>query len=65
MAPEPAKPVDWANPGVQWTEFGGGCQSAGGERSCRPTGIAVGPDGSLFVADDLGGAIFRVRPVGR
>jgi len=62
---EPAKPVDWGNPDTQWTEFGGGCQTASGERTCRPTGVAVGPEGSLFVADDLAGAIYRIRPARR
>ncbi len=61
----PATPVDWSNPVAQWTEFGGGCQAASGDRACRPTGITVGPDGSLFVADDLGGAIYRIRPARR
>ena len=59
---EPAKSVDWSNPSAQWTEFLGGCQSADGSRSCRPTGVAVGNDGSLFVSEDLGGAIYRIRP---
>jgi glucose/arabinose dehydrogenase len=27
----------------------------------RPTGLAVSPDGSLFVADDLGGTIFKIQ----
>src|SRR5579875_801504 len=57
---EPLRPVDWANPDAQWSQFGGGCQSASGERSCRPTGVAVGPQGSLFVADDLAGAVYRI-----
>jgi glucose/arabinose dehydrogenase len=30
--------------------------------SVRFTGIAVGPQGSLFVADDEHGAIYRIRP---
>ena len=59
---EPAKSVDWSNPGAQWTEFLGGCQSADGSRVCRPTGVAVGNDGSLFISEDLGGAIYRIRP---
>jgi glucose/arabinose dehydrogenase len=59
---EPAKAVDWSNPDAQWTEFGGGCQAADGRRSCRPTGVAVGTDGSLFVSDDYGGAVYRIRP---
>jgi glucose/arabinose dehydrogenase len=59
---EPAKALDWSHPDAQWTEFGGGCQGADGSRACRPTGVAVGTDGSLFVSDDYGGAIFRIRP---
>jgi glucose/arabinose dehydrogenase len=62
---QPAKPVDWSNPDAQWTEFGGGCQSADGTRACRPTGVAVGDDGSLFVGDDVNGAVYRIRPVRR
>ena len=62
---EPARSVAWNDPGAQWTEFGGGCQRADGGRPCRPTGVAVGTDGSLFVADDQDGAIYRIRPTGR
>ncbi|HEY0383773.1 MAG TPA: hypothetical protein VGC72_16390 [Candidatus Elarobacter sp.] len=62
---EPAKAVDWSNPDTQWTEFVGGCQPADAARACRPTGVAVGTDGSLFVGDDSTGAIWRIRPVRR
>ncbi|HEY6233577.1 MAG TPA: hypothetical protein VIW69_00565 [Candidatus Elarobacter sp.] len=62
---DPAKDVDWGNPDTQWTEFLGGCQTAYGGRACRPTGVAVGTDGSLFVSDDSTGAIWRIRPVRR
>jgi glucose/arabinose dehydrogenase len=30
----------------------------------RPTGVAVGPDGSLFVTDDAGGRIYRIFYIG-
>jgi len=58
----PVKTVDWNDPGAQWTEFLGGCQAADGSRSCRPTGVAVGTDGSLFISEDTSGAIYRIRP---
>ncbi len=59
---EPRTPVDWSDPGKQWSEFVGGFQTPDGERVARPTGIAVGPDGSLFVSDDQTGGIYRIRP---
>jgi glucose/arabinose dehydrogenase len=58
----PAKGVDWSNPDAQWSEFLSGCQHPDGSRICRPTGVAVGNDGSLFVSEDEGGAIYRIRP---
>jgi len=58
----PATPVDWNDPGKQWTEFLGGCQLADNvTRIARPTGIAIGKEGSLFVADDMG-YVYRIRP---
>ncbi len=60
---EPEHPVNWNDPDTQWSEFVGGYQNGGTiERIGRPTGIAVGPEGSLFIADDLTGAIYRIRP---
>jgi len=58
----PKRGVDWSNPNAQWSEFLGGFQQAEGNRIARPTGIAVGPRGDLFVASDQGGAIYRIRP---
>jgi glucose/arabinose dehydrogenase len=58
----PVKPVDWKNPQVQWTDFVSGFQTGCSGRSGRPTGVTVGPQGSLFIADDAAGAIYRVRP---
>jgi glucose/arabinose dehydrogenase len=60
---EPRTHVNWNDPNTQWQEFVGGFQSADGSRSARPAGVAVGPDGSLFVSDDQSGNIFRIRPV--
>jgi glucose/arabinose dehydrogenase len=58
---QPAIPVDWKNPNAQWKTFVGGFQQ-GMTRVGRPTGIAVGPQGSLFVADDQNGVVYRIRP---
>jgi glucose/arabinose dehydrogenase len=59
---EPRTPVDWNDPTTQWKDFMTGFQLADGRRIARPTGIAVGPDGSLFVSDDQDGGIYRIRP---
>ncbi len=60
---KPAKPVDWGDPTVQWSQFLWNYQGGGSiAREGRPTGIAVGPQGDLFVADDQSGAVYRVRP---
>ncbi len=58
----PRTAVDWHDPGAQWRDFIGGFQRDSGERIGRPTGVAVGPEGSLFVADDTAGVIYRIRP---
>ena len=59
----PATAPDWSDPTRQWTQFAGGFQSGGTiRRSGRPTGITVGPQGSLFFADGQTGAIYRIRP---
>jgi glucose/arabinose dehydrogenase len=62
-ADAPATPVNWSDPTVQWSDFVSGFQLADGTtRIGRPTGIAIGPSGSLFVADDDTGNIYRIRP---
>jgi glucose/arabinose dehydrogenase len=61
----PATPVDWRDSHVQWRSFIRGFQPGPRERIGRPTGIAVGAQGSLFVGDDQAGAIYRVRPEGQ
>ena len=30
----------------------------------RPSGLAQGPDGSLYVSDDVGGRIWKIRYTG-
>jgi glucose/arabinose dehydrogenase len=61
----PARAVDWQDPTKQWSNFVTGFQTGCNARSGRPTGVAVGPKGSLFIADDAAGAIYRVRPLHR
>jgi glucose/arabinose dehydrogenase len=61
----PAKSVDWQNPAAQWANFLTGFQVGCTSRAGRATGVAVGSKGSLFVADDAAGAIYRIRPVRR
>ncbi|HTU80617.1 MAG TPA: hypothetical protein VMF61_00715 [Candidatus Acidoferrales bacterium] len=59
----PDRSVNWNDPTAQWREFVSGYQiGATAERVGRPTGLAVGPDGSLFLADDQTGDIYRIRP---
>ncbi|HEY2475150.1 MAG TPA: hypothetical protein VGI19_10145 [Candidatus Cybelea sp.] len=58
----PVKPVDWTNPATQWTDFVTGFQIGCLTRVGRATGIAIGARGSLFVADDGAGVIYRIRP---
>ena len=60
----PKTPVDWADPTRQWRTFVSGYQPgcASSTRLGRPTGIAVAPDGSLLIADDDAGAIYRIEP---
>lgn len=59
----PLSAVNWGDPNKQWSEFAGAYQAGGSNRRIgRPTGIAVGPEGDLFVSDDDTGAIYRIRP---
>ncbi|HVA26563.1 MAG TPA: hypothetical protein VNF68_00150, partial [Candidatus Baltobacteraceae bacterium] len=59
----PVSPVNWSDPTVQWRPLVSGFQTAcPSTRIGRPTGIAVGVKGSVFVADDEVGSIYRIRP---
>lgn len=59
----PARAVNWADPTTQWSDILSGFQDSSGARIGRPTGVAVGPQGSLYVADDQTGTIYRIRPL--
>ncbi len=59
----PATAVDWNAPNAQWQSFLSNFGTTAANRVGRPTGLAVGSQGSLFVADDLSGNIYRIRPV--
>lgn len=61
----PAIAVNWNDPTVQSTAFLSGLGSTtSASYIARPTGIAVGTQGSLFISDDQNGAIYRIRPNG-
>lgn len=59
----PARAVNWTDAAAQWNDFFTGFQN-GTTRIGRTTGVAVGAQGSLFVADDGAGAVYRIRPAG-
>ena len=59
----PSRAVNWSDPTAQWTDFFTGFQN-GTSRVGRVTGVAVGASGSLFVADDDAGVVYRIRPAG-
>lgn len=60
----PRIPVTWTNPTTQWSAFLYDTRSSTGNTTYneRFTGVAVGPQGSLFVGDDNTPGIYRIRP---
>ncbi len=71
-APEPQKgyfvvfiPFENGAPSGDWEVFADGFSGkdtvhSPDEAEHRPTGLAQGPDGSLYVSDDAGGSLFRI-----
>jgi len=56
-------PAPGGRPGAAYETFADGF--AGGQPNRRPMGLAVAPDGALFITDDAGGRIWRVVWRGR
>jgi glucose/arabinose dehydrogenase len=57
------QPFDARGPTGAWEVFAegfAGPSPSPREAAHRPTGLAVGPDGSLYVSDDAGGTIWRI-----
>lgn len=52
-------------PSASWRVFADGFRGTPNEIRNRPMGLAVAPDGSLLVGDDLKGRVYRIRYVGR
>jgi glucose/arabinose dehydrogenase len=73
-APEPQggynvvfQPFAGGKPSGQYQIFADGFAGARkqpGNASHRPAGVAVGPDGALYITDDNGGRVWRVVPAG-
>ncbi len=58
-------PLDGSQPSGPVEDFAvGWLNEDNGSASGRPVGLAVGPDGSLFVSDDKGGIIYRISYAG-
>ena len=58
-------PFKDGKPNGEWEVFAKGFAGADtiespGDAKHRPTGLAQGPDGSLYVSDDAGGTIYRI-----
>jgi glucose/arabinose dehydrogenase len=76
-APEPQQgfnvvfqPFKDGKPSGDWEVFADGFsgskeKTASGRADHRPCGLAQGPDGSLYVTDDKGGTIYKIKYAGK
>lgn len=53
-------PLDGSQPAGPVEDFATGWLLEDGSADGRPVGLAVGPDGALYVSDDKGGFIYRI-----
>ena len=54
--------LHWGEQGIEERDFVTGFLTPDESVNGRPVDVAQGPDGSIYISDDYGGAIFRVRP---
>ncbi len=57
---QPLKDAKAAGPYVVFADGFAGATKEPGQAAHRPSGLAVGPDGTLYISDDQGGRIWRV-----
>lgn len=54
-----------SGPSILFADGFAGPGKAQGQATHRPTGVAVGPDGALYVSDDVSGSIWRISYQGK